>query len=130
MAGQRVRSDKVPEFEGPTLSMCKKAGNHVYISGQSALGFDQNTLGGNDAYEQAKITFGYIQALMEAAGGTIDDVVKITMFTTDMRHQPEIWRARAEFFSGDFPCSTLLCISQLFKPDLLIEIEAVGYIEG
>ena len=72
--------------------------------------------------------FGYIRSLMEAAGGRMDDVVKITMFTTDMRHQPDIWKARREFFAGDFPCSTLVCVSQLFLPELLIEIEAVGFL--
>jgi enamine deaminase RidA (YjgF/YER057c/UK114 family) len=65
---------------------------------------------------------------MEAAGGRIDDVAKITMFTTDMRHQPAIWKARSETFSGDFPCSTLVCITALFKPELLIEVDALGYI--
>ncbi len=129
MAVPRVRSDKVPEIEGPALSGCKRVGPHVYISGQVAWDGDQNPLGGNNVYEQAKIVFGYIQALIEAAGGTIDDVVKIVMYTTDMRYQPDIWKARAEVFSGDFPTSTLVCVAALFKPEFLIEIEAVGYIE-
>ena len=129
MAVPRVTSDKVPEIEGPSLSMCKRVGPHVYISGQVAWDKDLNPLGGNSAYEQAKVVFSYIQALMEAAGGTVDDVVKIVMYTTDMRHQPDIWKARAEVFSGDFPTSTLVCVAALFKPELLIEIEAVGYIE-
>jgi 2-iminobutanoate/2-iminopropanoate deaminase len=55
-------------------------------------------------------------------------VVKVTMFTTDMRHQPQIWKARKEFFTGDFPCSTLVQVTALFLPELLIEIEAVGVI--
>ena len=66
---------------------------------------------------------------MEAAGGMVNDVVKINMYTTDMRYQPDIWKARSETFSGDFPTSTLLAIAQLFSPDLLVEIEAIGYID-
>ena len=53
---------------------------------------------------------------MEAAGGTVNDVVKINMYTTDMRYQPDIWKARSETFSGDFPTSTLLAIAQLTGP--------------
>ena len=58
----------------------------------------------------------------------MDDVIKINMYVTDMRYQPDIWKARREFFTGDFPCSTLVCVSSLFLPELLVEIEAVGFI--
>ena len=51
MAVPRVRSDKVPEIEGPALSGCKRVGPHVYISGQVAWDGDQNPLGGNNVYE-------------------------------------------------------------------------------
>lgn len=129
MAVARTRSDKVPEIEGPALSNCKRVGPHVYISGMVAWDGNQTPLGGNSAYDQAKIVFSYIEALMEAAGGTIDDVMKIVMYTTDMRHQPDIWKARAEFFSGDFPTSTLVEVASLFKPEFVIEIDALGYIE-
>ena len=129
MAVERTRSDRVPEIEGPALSNCKRVGPHVYISGMVAWDGNQIPLGGNSAYEQAKIVFGYIEALMEAAGGTIDDVMKIVMYTTDMRYQPDIWKARAEYFSGDFPTSTLVEVASLFKPEFVIEIDALGYIE-
>ena len=66
---------------------------------------------------------------MEAAGGHIDDVVKLTMFVTDMRYQPDIWKARREFFSGDFPTSSLVAVSALFSAELMVEVEAVGYID-
>ena len=79
-------------------------------------------------YEQSRIIFGYMKKLMEAAGGEMDDIVRITVFTTDMRHQPQFWKARKEFFRGDFPCSTLVAVSALFLPELLIEIEATGII--
>ena len=92
------------------------------------LGEDMKPLGGNDPYEQAKIVFGYIKALMEAAGGKMNDIVKITVFLSDMRHQPAVWKARREFFTGAFPCSTLVAVAALFLPQLLVEIEAVGFI--
>ena len=65
---------------------------------------------------------------MEASGGTIDDIMTMTVYTTDMRYQPDFWKARSEFFSGDFPCSTLVCVHSLFLPQLLIEVSATGVI--
>jgi enamine deaminase RidA (YjgF/YER057c/UK114 family) len=58
----------------------------------------------------------------------MNDITTITVFTTDMRHQPAFWKARAEAFSGDFPCSTLVCVHSLFLPELLIEVNATGII--
>jgi 2-iminobutanoate/2-iminopropanoate deaminase len=89
---------------------------------------DMKPLGGNDAYQQSKIILGYLKKMMEAAGGRMDDIVRITVFVTDIRHQPQFWRARKEFFSGDFPASTLVCVSSLFLPELLIEINAEAVI--
>lgn len=128
MRAQTINAKDVPPPRPGSYSNCKRVGDHVYISGQVAWDKDMKPLGGNDCYEQAKIVFSYIKALMEAAGGKMDDVVKVTMFTTDMRHQPQIWKARKEFFTGDFPCSTLVQVTALFLPELLIEIEAVGVI--
>jgi len=128
MRAQTINSKDVPPPRAGSYSNCKRIGDHVYISGMVAWDKDMKPLGGNDCYEQARIVFSYIEALMEAAGSKMDDVIKVTMFTTDMRHQPQIWRARKEFFTGDFPCSTLVCVSSLFLPELLIEIEAVGVV--
>jgi 2-iminobutanoate/2-iminopropanoate deaminase len=125
---ERIYAEGVPELGPQSLSNCKRIGPQVFISGMLAWDKDQKPLGGNSAYEQARIVFSYMKALMEAAGGRMDDIVKITMFTTDMRHQPAIWQARREFFSGDFPCSTLVQVTALFRPELVIEIEAVGFI--
>jgi enamine deaminase RidA (YjgF/YER057c/UK114 family) len=69
-----------------------------------------------------------MKAQMAAAGGRMDDIVRVTVFVTDIRHQPQFWKARKEFFSGDFPCSTLVCVSSLFLPELLIEINAEAVI--
>jgi len=128
-SGRRVVCPKIVEPGPGSYSMCKRAGNHVYISGQIATDNNGKVIGPNDAYKQAQAIFRKIKLLMEAAGGTVDDVVKVVMYTTDMRHQPGIWKARREVFSGDFPTSTLICISALFSPALLVEVEAVGYID-
>ncbi len=128
-SGRRVVSPKIAEPGPGSYSMCKRVGNHVYISGQIATDNNGKVVGEGNAYKQAQAIFRKIKLLMEAAGGTVDDVVKVVMYTTDMRYQPDIWKARRETFSGDFPTSTLICIAALFSPSLLVEIEAVGYID-
>jgi 2-iminobutanoate/2-iminopropanoate deaminase len=128
MKQETIRAVGVPDAPPGSYSVCKKVGDMVYISGIVAWDNDFKPVGGNDAYQQSKTIFGYIQKLMVAAGGRMDDVIQLRMYTTDMRYQPQIWKARKESFSGDFPCSTLVCVSALFLPELVIEIEAAGVI--
>jgi enamine deaminase RidA (YjgF/YER057c/UK114 family) len=128
MRYEKIVAAGVPEPRPGSYTNCKKVGNQVFISGMVAWDGQLKPLGGNDACQQSRIVLGYIQKLMEAAGGKMDDVMTITVYTTDMRHQPAFWKARAEFFSGDFPCSTLVCVHSLFLPELLIEVNAIGII--
>ena len=77
-------------------------------------------------YEQARAIFAKIKHLMEAAGGRMDDIVKVVIYVTDIKRREEVWQARREVFSGDFPVSTLIEIRALATPDLLVEIDAIG----
>jgi enamine deaminase RidA (YjgF/YER057c/UK114 family) len=65
---------------------------------------------------------------MEAAGGTMDDIVKVLIFVTDIKRREEVWKARREFFTGDFPASTLVEARALAAPELLVEVEATAII--
>lgn len=129
--GRRVLSKKVPDIGGlekRALSQAQRVGDLIYVSGQVAYNNKRRSVGGNSAYAQSRHVFGRIKALVEAAGAKMDDIVKVTMYTTDMRFQPDIWKARREFFSGDFPCSTLVEVTSLVRPEFLIEIEAIAYV--
>jgi len=129
--GRRVLSKKVPDIGGlekRALSQAQRVGDLIYVSGQVAYNNKRRSVGGNSAYAQSRHVFGRIKALVEAAGAKMDDIVKVTMYTTDMRFQPDIWKARREFFSGDFPCSTLVEVTSLVQPEFLIEIEAIAYV--
>jgi enamine deaminase RidA (YjgF/YER057c/UK114 family) len=128
MKQETIRAAGVPNGPPGSYSACKKVGDMVFIAGTVAWDENMKPLGANDAYEQSRIIFDYMKKLLQAAGGQMDDIVRITVFTTDMRHQPAFWKARKEFFHGDFPCSTLVAVSQLFLPELLIEIEATAII--
>ena len=68
----------MPDGPPGSFSACKKVGDTVYIAGTVAWDKDMKPLGGNDAYEQSRIIFGYMKRMMEAAGGQMDDIVRIT----------------------------------------------------
>src|SRR5512144_1299332 len=122
---KRVSSPQVPEPPPGTWSNCVVVGNQVFIAGMVARDGDK-VLGGNSMYEQARAVFAKIKHLMESAGGHMDDIVKVLIFVTDIKRREEVWKARREVFSGDFPASTLVEVSALAAPDLLVEVEATA----
>jgi enamine deaminase RidA (YjgF/YER057c/UK114 family) len=115
---------------GPGLwSNCIRAGDLIFISGQVARPLEGGkTLVGTNEYEQAKQIFTRIKLICEAAGGSLDSVVKLTIFMVNIKNNTEVWRARREFFTGDFPASTLVEVRSLAGPETLVEIEAVAHL--
>ena len=128
MAMKRIYSDQVSEPQAETWSNCKVAGDFIQIAG-CVSGYENDVIaGGDDVYEQARIAFPKIKTLVEAAGGVMDDLIKVTIFVTDITRREEVWKARREFFTGDFPCSTLVEVSALARPGLAVEVEAHGFL--
>jgi enamine deaminase RidA (YjgF/YER057c/UK114 family) len=82
--------------------------------------------GGDSMYAQAQAIFGKIKHLMEAAGGRMDDIVKVQIFVTDIKRREEVWKARREAFTADFPVSTLVEVRALAAPEILVEVEALA----
>jgi enamine deaminase RidA (YjgF/YER057c/UK114 family) len=99
----------------------------AYVAGMTARGSGHSGTGG-DEYAQAKEIFGKIRHLVEAAGGSMADVVKVTIFVTDISQREKVWQARREFFTGNFPTSTLVQVAALADPSLKVEINAVAHI--
>jgi len=125
---RRVTSPEVVEPPPERWSNCLVVGDTLYTAGMVSRANDGKTIEGRDAYEQARIIFAKIRRLVEAAGGTMADVVKINIYVVDIRHNTDVWRARREVFSGDFPVSTLVEVSALATPEILVEIEAVAHL--
>jgi 2-iminobutanoate/2-iminopropanoate deaminase len=125
---QRAVSPLVPEPPEGTWSNCLVVSGIAYVAGMTAWGRDRTSVDGVDEYAQARTIFGKIRALLEAAGGSMADVVKVTIFVTDISKREEVWRARREVFSGNFPASTLVQVAALAHPELKVEIEAVAHI--
>ena len=126
MTIRRVISPAVAEPPPERWSNCLVVDGVAYVSGMTARA--GTTVSGNDEYEQAKVIFGKIKSLLEAAGGAMSDVVKITVFVTEIANNTKVWAARREFFTGDFPASTLVEVSALAAPEILVEIEAVAHL--
>jgi len=122
----RVISPKVAEPPPERWSNCLRVGDMVFVAGMVARVGDK--IEGADEYEQSRIIFGKIKDLVEAAGGQMNDVVKVTIFVVNIRNNTKVWQARREFFTGDFPASTLVEIRALATPDTLVEIEAIAMI--
>jgi enamine deaminase RidA (YjgF/YER057c/UK114 family) len=118
----RVVSPEVPEPQAGTWSNCLVVNGVAYVAGMTAGGSE------GDEYAQAKVIFTKIRHLLEAAGGSMADVVKVTIFVTDITQREKVWRARREFFTGNFPASTLVQVAALANPSLKVEIEAVAHI--
>jgi 2-iminobutanoate/2-iminopropanoate deaminase len=118
----RVSSPEVSEPPAGTWSNCLVVNGAAYLAGMTAGGAE------GDEYAQAKVIFTKIRHLVEAAGGSMADIVKVTIFVTDITQREKVWQARREFFTGNFPASTLVQVAALANPSLRVEIEAVAQI--
>ncbi|HTV90731.1 MAG TPA: RidA family protein [Stellaceae bacterium] len=119
----RATTPQVPEPQPETWSNCLVCGGIAYVAGMTASGGDLT-----DEYTQAKAIFTKIRHLVGAAGGTMNDIVTVTIFVTDIKNREQVWRARREFFTGNFPCSTLVQVAALATPQLKVEINAIAHI--
>ena len=128
MKMQRVTSKHLSEPAPGTWSNCRVYGNQVFIAGMTAGDGRGGVLGDGSMYDQAKQTFTKIKHLIEAAGGTMNDIIRVDIYVTDITRREEVWKARREFFTGDFPTSTLVEVRALAIPQLHVEVNAIGFL--
>jgi len=122
----RVISPRVKEPAPGTWSNCLVVDGIAYVAGMIARSDDGLVVG--DEYQQAKVIFAKIGALLEAAGGAMADVVRLAIYVTDIAQREKVWRARREVFTGNFPVSTLVQVAALADPSVKVEIEAIAHI--
>lgn len=122
----RILSPKVGEPAEGMWSNCLRIDDQIFVSGLTARGLDGKTIEGENEYEQSQVIFTKIKNLVEEAGAQMDDVVKMTIYVTNMAENHHVWKARKEFFTGDFPACTLVEVSALANPQILVEIEAIA----
>jgi 2-iminobutanoate/2-iminopropanoate deaminase len=98
----------------------------IFLSGQLARNAAGNLVGANDMAEQTRQCIRNMRTVLEAAGGSLDDIVSIVVYTTDIRQFKEIVAARSEFFVAKLPTSTIVEVNHLADPGLLIEFQAIA----
>lgn len=105
-------------------SRAVKIGDHVYVSGTTALTGDGTLVGENDPYAQTKQILETIDWALGEAGATMDDIVRYRVYLTRIDDTPEVSRALAETFQPIRPANTLVAVAALADPGMLVEIDA------
>ena len=109
------------------LSQGIKFGNLLFISGQAGAD-DAGKIVAGGFRAQGEQAFANLRRALEAGGSSLQDVIKVTIFVTDMRNFQHVVELRRKFFSEPYPADTIAEIKALYDPDALIEIEAIAAI--
>ncbi|NRR30199.1 RidA family protein [Oxalobacteraceae bacterium] len=112
-------------FEPFLLSQAIKFGDLLFVSGQAGAGDDGKIVDGGFR-AQGEQAFSNLRRALEAGGSGLKDVVKVTIFVTDMGNFKEVVELRRQFFSAPYPADTIAEIKALYDPAAMIEIEAIA----
>ncbi|HEY0686610.1 MAG TPA: RidA family protein [Steroidobacter sp.] len=111
------------------LSQGIKFGNLLFISGQAGAGDDGKIVAGGFR-AQGEQAFANLRRALEAGGSSLRDVIKVTIFVTDMSNFEQVVELRRKFFSEPYPADTIAEIKALYDPAALIEIEAIAAVSA
>jgi len=122
---ERVSTDPDP-YEPYRISQAMRVGDLLFVSGQAAIDPQGQLVGVGDFDAQAEQAFTNLATVLEAGGSSLRDIVKVTIFLTDMGNFPKIVELRGKWFVEPYPADTIVQVVSLALPELEIEIEAVA----
>ena len=128
MARTAIQPADMPDPR-PRYTHAWRVGNTIYVAGQLATDAAGNLVAPNDIRGQTRRALQNMARVLETAGASLRDVVKTTVFITDMRHREGFGEVRQEFYPSDPPASTLVQVVALAVPGALIEIEAIAVVD-
>ena len=113
---------------GYSPAVITEGGRIVWLAGQTGTVDESGKSLAGDFEGQARQIFKALDATLRKAGGTIADLVQMTVFVTDVRHGERLWQVRREIFGDNFPGSAMVTITALANPDAKIEIQGYAVI--
>ncbi|HEX7044299.1 MAG TPA: RidA family protein [Burkholderiales bacterium] len=122
---QRIITHPDP-YEPFRLAQGWRVGDLLLISGQAAIGDDGRIVGAGDFDAQAQQAFANLERALRAGGSSLRNVIKVTIFLTDMAHFEKIVELRGKYFAPPYPADTIVEVSSLYSKEAMIEIEAVA----
>lgn len=122
---ERITTDPDP-YEPFRLALGYRIGDILVISGQAAISPEGEIVGAGDFDAQAEQTFRNLERVLKAGGSSLANVLKVTIFLTDMANFPKIVELRGKWFTPPYPADTIVEVRALALPELQIEIEAIA----
>jgi enamine deaminase RidA (YjgF/YER057c/UK114 family) len=117
---------KAPSKAAPGIKV--SGGSLILISGQVAWDASGNVVGKGDIRAQARQAFENLKRLYAQAGATLEDIIKLNIYLTNLAHRQAVLEVRREYLGNHNPPSTTVVVASLVDPDLLIEIDATGLV--
>ena len=105
------------------LCMVVRAGNHIFMRGQTGFDLDGSFHGVGDPAAQAEMAMSCVKRLIEEAGGKLEHICKITIYLTDPRYREPVYNVIGKWLKGVYPVSTGLVVQALAKPEMVMEID-------
>jgi 2-iminobutanoate/2-iminopropanoate deaminase len=125
---ERIQTDPDP-YEQFRLAQAYRVGDLVFVSGQAAIDEHGQVVGEGDFDAQAEQTFRNLERVLAAGASSLANIVKVTIFLTDMGNFPKIVELRGTWFTPPYPADTIVEVTSLALPELMIEIEAIAVVD-